>query len=144
MSRRALPIQDRLVIPAAEIIESASRSSGPGGQHVNKTNTRITLRWNIEDSSVLSAQHRTRIRSRLKNRLTQTGSLVVHAGRHRSQARNRELARERLAELVRDALATPRKRVPTRPGRGVRERTLAVKRRRSEVKRSRRRVRNDD
>ena len=108
MSRRALPIQDRLVIPAAEIFESASRSSGPGGQHVNKTNTRITLRWNVLESSVLSAEQRTRIRSRLKNRLTQIGSLVVHAGRHRSQARNRELARERLAELVRDALATPR------------------------------------
>ena len=144
MSRRALPIQDRLVIPAAEIFESASRSSGPGGQHVNKTNTRITLRWHVLESSVLSAEQRTRIRSRLKNRLTQIGSLVVHAGRHRSQARNRELARERLAELVRDALATPRKRVPTKPDRGVRERTLAVKRRRSEVKRSRRRVRSDD
>jgi len=144
VSRRALPIQDRLVIPAAEIFESASRSSGPGGQHVNKTNTRITLRWHVLESSVLSAEQRTRIRSRLKNRLTQIGSLVVHAGRHRSQARNRELARERLAELVRDALATPRKRVPTKPGRGVRERTLAVKRRRSEVKRSRRRVRSDD
>ena len=144
MSRRDLPIQNRLVIPGAEIIESASRSGGPGGQHVNKTSTRITLRWNVRDSAALSSAQRTRIRSRLKNRLTQIGSLVVHAGRHRSQARNRELARERLAELVRDALATPRKRVPTKPGRRVRERTLAAKRQRSEVKRTRGRVRTED
>ena len=143
-SRRGLRVRADLLIPADELREAATRSSGPGGQHVNKTNTRITLRWNVRDSSVLSAQQRTRIRSRLKNRLTQTGSLVVHAGRHRSQARNRELARERLAELVRDALATPRKRVPTKPGRRVRERTLAAKRQRSEVKRSRGRVRSDD
>jgi len=144
VSRQNLRIQQRLVIPGAEIIESASRSSGPGGQHVNKTNTRITLRWNVRDSSVLSTGQRKRIRSRLKNRLTQTGCLVVHAGRHRSQARNRELARERLAELVRDALATARTRVPTKPGRGVRERTLAAKRQRSEIKQSRKRVQRDD
>jgi ribosome-associated protein len=144
MTARDLPVRGRLVIPGDEIVETASRSSGPGGQHVNKTSTRITLRWSVADSRVLGAEERARIRSRLAARLTRTGSLVVHAGRHRSQARNRELARERLAELVGGALETPRKRVATKPGRAAKERALAAKRRRAEVKRGRGRVRRDD
>jgi ribosome-associated protein len=143
-ARADLQIRPGLSIPGSELVETASRSSGPGGQHVNKTNTRVTLRWSVPESEALSAQQRRRLLRRLAARLTRRLQLVVHAGRFRSRARNRQLARERLAELVRDALRTRRARVPTRPSRAARERTRADKQRRSAVKRGRGRVRGDD
>ncbi len=133
-----LRVSRGLLIPAAELRESASRSSGPGGQHVNKSSTRVTLRWNIETSRTLSDRQRTRLLSRLARRLTRDGELVIHAGRARSRARNRERARERLAELVSDALATPRKRLATRPSASARTRRLQQKKRRSAIKSGRR------
>ena len=139
MSRRDLRVCEGLLIPGAELRELASRAGGPGGQHVNKVSTRVTLRWNIAESAVLSAEQRRQLRRRLPTRLTRHGDLVVHARRHRSRARNRELARERLAQLVSEALERRRPRVPTRPGRGAREQRLAGKRRRATVKRQRRR-----
>lgn len=139
-----LELRPGLVIPAAELSESASRSSGPGGQHVNKTNTRVTLRWDVAGSAVLDEGQRRRILRRLETRITRAGELYVHASRHRSQGRNRELARERLAELVCEALTTRRARVATKPGRGARQRALDAKRRRSETKQRRARVRRDD
>jgi ribosome-associated protein len=139
-----LRIDARLVIPADELHEAASRSGGPGGQHVNKSRTRVTLRWNVRESTALDDSQRRRLLRRLEGRLTQRGHLVVHAGRHRSRARNRVLARERLAELVREALAQRRHRVATRPKRSARERTLAGKRRRARVKRGRGRVGADE
>ena len=133
-----LRVSRGLLIPAAELRESASRSSGPGGQHVNKASTRVTLRWNIETSRTLSDRQRARLLSRLARRLTRDGELVIHAGRARSRARNRERARERLAELVSDGLAMPRKRLATRPSAGARTRRLQQKKRRSAVKSGRR------
>ena len=129
-----------LVIPGAELEELASRSSGPGGQHVNKVSSRVTLRWNVLASEALSDKQLARIRSVLTSRLTQRGLLVVHAQRHRSRTRNRELARGRLAELVSDALMERRRRVKTRPSRGSTQRVRAEKQQRSELKRTRRRV----
>lgn len=143
MSRQELRVQANLVIPADELEETASRSSGPGGQHVNKASTRVTLRWNLRESSALGPVRRARLLARLDTRLTRAGELIVHASRHRSRARNRELARERLAELVRDALRVRRKRVATRPGRAAKARRLETKRRRGGVKRERQR-RSDD
>ena len=142
-ARRDLPIRSGLSIPGSELKEAASRSSGPGGQHVNKSSTRVTLRWSIPESEALSAQQRRRLLRRLAPRLTRRQQLVVHAGRFRSRARNRQLARERLAELVREALRIRRARVATRPSRGARERTRALKQRHSAVKRTRGRVRED-
>jgi ribosome-associated protein len=139
-----LPVRNGLVIPSAELREAASRSGGPGGQHVNKASTRVTLRWNAMESAALTPAQRSRLRRRLGRRLTRSGELVVHARRHRSRARNRELARERLAELVREALAIRRPRRPTRPGRAVRDRTLSAKRRRGSLKRSRAPVHDGD
>jgi ribosome-associated protein len=144
MSERDLPVRRGLAIPAGELRESASRAGGPGGQHVNKVSTRVTLRWNALESAALTPSQLARLRRRLRNRLTRNGELVVHARRHRSRARNRELARERLAQLVREALASPKPRVPTRPSRAARERTLAAKRQRSSIKRSRRPVRDEE
>ncbi len=138
MGRRDLVVRPNLVIPAAELRESASRASGPGGQHVNKTNTRVTLRWNVAESEALTEAQRRRLRERLASRLTRGGELVVHAAARRSRARNREQARERLASLVRDGLRVRRARVATKPGAAARTRAVDAKRRHSALKRSRR------
>ena len=126
-----LRIGPRLTIPADELAFETSRSGGPGGQHVNKVETKVTLRWRPGASRVLS--------ERLAARLTRSGDLAVHASRYRSQSRNLEDARERLAGLVRAALAPVRQRKPTRPTRGSKERRLEAKRRRGETKRRRQR-----
>jgi len=127
------------VIPADELLASASRSSGPGGQHVNKASTRVTLRWNIETSVALSDRQRTLLQERLAHRSTRAGDLIVHASRARSRARNLESARARLVEIVSAALATRRKRIATKASPGVQQRRVEQKRRRSAVKRERRR-----
>jgi len=139
-----LRVTDDFTIPAVELHEAASRSSGPGGQHVNKASTRVTLRWRVSTSDALDPVQRRRLQRRLEHRLTRRGHLVVHAGRFRSRTRNRELARERLAELVREALHVRTRRVATRPSRSSRERTLTHKRHRASLKRNRGRVRRDD
>jgi len=139
-----IPVRRGVVIPAAELEETASRSSGPGGQHVNKSNTRVTLRWRLRESAALDAAARRRVEERLGARVTRAGELIVHAQTHRSRERNRALARERLAELVRDALRTRAPRVPTRAGAGARARTREAKRRHGAVKRARQPVRRDE
>lgn len=138
-----LRVSERVVIPAEEIHETASRSGGPGGQHVNRRNTRVTLRWNVRESGALEPAQRARLLRRLGARLTRRHHLVVHASRHRSRARNRELARERLAQLVALALARRNKRVATAPSRASRRRALEAKRRRGAVKRDRARPSRD-
>jgi ribosome-associated protein len=135
---RDLPVGRGVSIPAAELHETASRSSGPGGQHVNKTSTRVTLRWNVPTSAALGDAARRRLLEALASRLTRDGDLVIHAGRRRSRTQNRELARARLAELVAEALAPRRPRVPTRATRASRARRAADKQRHSERKRGRR------
>jgi len=144
VASRDLTIRRDFVIPAAEIKEAASRAGGPGGQHVNKTSTRVTLRWNARDSAAPTPAQRKRLLERLGPRLTRSGSLVVHAGRSRSRGKNREAARERLAELVRGALRVTRRRVPTRPGKGARERRLTEKKQRGATKERRRAPLGDD
>jgi ribosome-associated protein len=139
-----LPVGRGLSIPAAELRETASRSGGPGGQHVNKANTRVTLRWNVPASAALDDAARRRLQGALRERLTRDGDLVVHAGRRRSRAQNRALARARLAELVAEALAPRRPRIETRATRASRARRAAAKQRQSERKRGRRRVRDAD
>jgi ribosome-associated protein len=141
---RDLPVRHGLVIPGRELRETASRSGGPGGQHVNKTSTRVTLRWNVRESEALQTGERRRLLRRLGTRLTRGGDLVVHARRHRSRARNRELARQRLAELVAEALRTRRPRVATQPGRAARQRRLDEKQSRARIKRTRRPVHPDE
>ena len=139
-----LRVRRGLVIPAGELRASASRSSGPGGQHVNKSSTRVTLRWNIETSEVLSDRQRALLRSRLDHRLTRSGELVFHAGRARSRTRNLEGARDRLAEVVSAGLATARARIATKASAGARKRQAQQKQRRSEIKSRRRKPGFDD
>ena len=144
VSGRDLEVRSDVLIPGDELRETASRSGGPGGQHVNKSNTRVTLRWNAAHSRALGPVRRQRVLQRLARRLTSDGELIVHAARHRSRARNRELARERLAELVREALRVQRRRRKTRPTRASREGRLVAKRQRSTLKRTRRRPTPED
>ena len=139
-----LRVNRRLVIPPNELEERFSTSSGPGGQHANKASTRAELAWNVETSSVLGPRQRARIRSRLANRLDSNGYLRVASEKHRSQLRNREEAKNRLAGLVDDALKVERTRVKTKPTKAGKERRLQQKRRRSEIKRTRRVTHNDD
>jgi len=134
-----LRVRRGLVIPAGELRASASRSGGPGGQHVNKSNTRVTLRWNIETSEALSDRQRALLHSRLGHRLTRDGELVLHAGRARSRARNLERARERLAAIVSEGLATARARIATRASASARKRQAQQKKHRSALKTQRRR-----
>jgi ribosome-associated protein len=121
-------------IPAKEIVELASRSSGPGGQHVNTSSTRVTLRWNLRETCGLSGEARARALTRLRPKLSREGVLIVHAGRHRSRERNRALARERLRELVVAALEQEAPRRPTGPTKGSKIRRLEAKRRRGRIK----------
>jgi ribosome-associated protein len=133
-----LRVNNWLVIPAGELSERFSRSSGPGGQSVNTTDTRVELSFDVSRSPSLPDWARERAVARLGNRLAD-GVVTVTASQQRSQLMNRQAARARLAELLREATAPPRRpRVPTKPGRGARERRLQDKRRRAETKRNRR------
>jgi ribosome-associated protein len=133
-----LRIDGSLAIPLAEIELRASRSSGPGGQHANVTASRIEAVFDVVASEALSDAQRERILARLGPRVT------AIAQDTRSQTRNRELALERLRERLAAALVVRRARRDTKPTRGGRERRLAKKRRRSDVKRARRRPTGDD
>jgi len=144
VSGEDLEVRRELVIPAAELVESASRAAGPGGQHVNKANTRVTLRWSVVESAALTEFQRSRLLERLASRLTRRGELVVHADRSRSRGRNLQSARERMAEMVREALVVEQPRVATRPSRASRERAREASRRRSLIKKTRVRVDPED
>jgi ribosome-associated protein len=136
-------LPDGLVVPAAELVERFSRSSGPGGQSVNTTDSRVELEYDVAASAALTDAQRRRALRRLDARLVD-GRLVVDASEHRSQHRNRVAARERLADLLRTALAPPSPpRRPTSPTRGSQRRRLEAKRQRAETKSLRRRVRDE-
>lgn len=124
-------------VPAAELDERFSRSSGPGGQGVNTTDSRVELSFDVERAASVPEHLRTRLVERLSGRLVD-GVLTVAASEHRTQLANRRAARERLAQLLREAAAPPSpRRRPTRPTRGSKERRLAQKKRRGEIKRGR-------
>jgi ribosome-associated protein len=133
-----LQVSRSLVIPEHELLWRFSRSSGPGGQSVNTTDSRVELSWNLATSSALSPALRDRAMQRLAGRLVD-GVVTVRASEHRSQLRNRDAALARLAQLLREATAPPpRQRRPTRPSRAAKERRIAEKKRRGEIKRLRR------
>ena len=125
------------MIPARELSWRFSRSSGPGGQSVNTTDSRVELRWSPSTSTVLSPSQRERLLDRLADRLVD-GHLVVVASEHRAQLRNRDAARTRLGRLVDQALRPHRTRQPTRPTLGSQRRRLAAKARQAERKQLRR------
>jgi len=132
-----IPIDDTLAIPEEEVSFATSRSGGPGGQNVNKLETRVALRFDLAGSSSLSEEQKARLRERLATRITKEGILQVTSQRHRTQGANREAAVERFAELLRDNLREEAPRKRTRPSRAAKARRLDAKRRHSQRKKDR-------
>jgi ribosome-associated protein len=132
-----IPIDDTLAIPDEEVSFATSRSGGPGGQNVNKLETRVALRFDLAGSSSLSEEQKARLRERLATRITKEGILQVTSQRHRTQGANREAAVERFAELLRDNLREEAPRKKTRPSRAAKARRLDSKRRQSQRKKDR-------
>jgi ribosome-associated protein len=138
MERESIRVTRSVLLPLAEIEIRVSRSSGPGGQHAQKSETRVEALFDVEASEALTEAQKRRVIGR-------AGPVLrAVAQDERSQARNRELAVDRLVVKLREALAVPRPRVPTAPTAAARERRLAGKRRRADVKRGRRPPRGDD
>jgi ribosome-associated protein len=132
-----LEITDAVWIPRTELTYRATRSGGPGGQHVNTSSTRIELTWNVADTPNLDEAQRARVREKLANRIDGDGVLHLSASDSRSQHQNKEAVTERFQELLRQALEVPKARKRTRPSRAAREERLGAKRRQSEKKRMR-------
>jgi ribosome-associated protein len=131
---RMIRITDSIAIDESELTEDFVRSSGPGGQNVNKLSTAVQLRFDVRGSPALPNDVALRLMRLAGKRLTREGVLVIIAQRHRTQERNRQDARERLIELVRQAAVVPLKRRATKPTRASRERRLESKKRRSGIK----------
>src|SRR5688500_1888203 len=131
-------VNESLVIPSSELEMRASRASGAGGQHVNKTSSRIEIVWNIRTSQALTDEQRQLLESRLASRISDDGSIRVVASDTRSQARNRERAEQRLGELIARSLIVQKKRRATRRPRAANEARLTEKKKHSEKKRDRR------
>lgn len=133
-----LEISPDLSIPRRELEFRATRAGGPGGQHVNKSSTRIELTWNVETSAAISDEQRTRLRDKLGGRMDADGFIRIVASDSRSQTRNRESAERRLADTIRRALVVPKTRRKTRPTRAAVEERLRTKKKLSHKKRERR------
>jgi ribosome-associated protein len=133
-----LIVSRSLRIPESELEERFVRSSGPGGQNVNKVATAVQLRFDVFRSPALSEEVRERLLKKEKNRITVDGILIIEARRYRTQERNRQDARERLVKAIRNAVLPPKPRKATRPTRAANLKRLEDKRRRSEQKRQRR------
>jgi ribosome-associated protein len=139
-----LDVSPDLRVPLAELEFRASRSGGPGGQHVNTSSTRIEVTWDVAGSPALTEEQRQRLLARLASRLDGTGRLRLVSSSTRSQLRNREDVTERLREVVAQALVVPKTRKRTRPPRAAKAARLESKRRRSATKRDRRPPRGED
>lgn len=136
----SLRITDQVTLQDWEITEHFVQSGGPGGQNVNKLATAVELRFEAERSPSLPGPVKARLKRLAGRRWTREGALVIQVAETRHQARNREIARDRLAELIRGALHRPKRRIPTRPTLGSRTRRLKAKKVRAELKSMRGRV----
>ena len=139
-----LRINDTIAIADWELSESFVRSSGPGGQNVNKVSTAVELRFEAERSPHLTASVKARLKKLAGRRWTLEGAIIIQADETRSQARNRELAAERLVEMIRAALIAPKRRIATKPTYGSQLRRVAAKVQRGEVKAMRGKVGDEE
>lgn len=129
-----LRITDQIALQDWELVEQFVRASGPGGQNVNKVSSAVELRFEAERSPSLPDPVKRRLRRLAGRRWTKDGAVVIQVSEERSQARNREIARERLAELVRKATVVPKRRVPTKVSKNQKRKRVAEKKARAEVK----------
>ncbi|WP_158880706.1 alternative ribosome rescue aminoacyl-tRNA hydrolase ArfB [Rhodanobacter sp. L36] len=132
-----LIVSHSISLPESELVERFLRADGPGGQHVNRTESAVELRFDVVNSPSLSEQIRARLLARRDRRLTGDGVLVIQGRRFRDQVRNRDDVRERLVEVIRSALLPPKKRVATKPTRASKERRLVGKLQRGKIKQNR-------
>ncbi len=139
-----LHVTETLAIADWELTESFMRASGPGGQNVNKVSTAVELRFEAERSPNLPPPVKARLKRLAGRKWTAEGAIVIQVDETRSQARNREIARERLVEMIRAALVAPKRRIATKPTLGSQRRRLAAKSVRGEVKALRGRVEDDE
>lgn len=144
MSEEDLEIKEGLVIPGWELWFTATRSGGPGGQHANTSSTRVILHWSVGNSSVLDGAQKSRVRRSLKRNMTDEGVLQVSVADTRSQHRNRQIARDRMAKQLRKALQTKKRRIRTRPSRAAKRRRVADKRHQGRKKELRKPPKKDD
>lgn len=132
-----LYINNKILIPSNELKITASRSSGAGGQHINKTETKITVRWNIKTSIALNEVQKSRILLNLKSKLTNNGELIIHNSESRSRQRNKENALRILSKTVNKALYISKKRIKTKIPKKSKEKRLQDKKIRSQIKKMR-------
>ena len=133
-----VPIKNGMVIPEHELEITASRSSGAGGQHVNKTSTKITVRWNVKNTQVLTEEQKVRVMEKLASRLTNEGDLIISNSTSRSQEHNRKMALAQLGNDIRKALYVQKIRMKTRTPKGAQEKRLQAKAHRGLIKKRRR------
>lgn len=133
-------LSNGIIIPEHELEITTSRSGGAGGQHVNKTDTRITVRWNVKNTQALDAAQKERVLAKLHNKLTIDGDVIIHNNQSRSQQHNKKLALAQLARLIQNALHVPKKRIATQLSIHQKEARLEEKKRHGQIKKLRRTI----